>query len=167
MNNVQVSFFIFIFGFVAGIGSAFMLIMNGLSLGAALAVFQNRGVIGNIGAFVIPHGFIELTAITIAGGAGLWMGSGLLLPGRQRRLDAFAARAKESVAMIGGVVAMLVVAGLIEGFFSPSRLPVGIKLLGGAVAAAATLHYLLVVGRESPTQDSDPRLPSVAVQEAS
>lgn len=146
-NNVQVSFFLFIGGASAGLLSIAVLVVNGVLLGTALAVFANRGVLANLGTFVLPHGFLELAAIAIAGGAGLWMGSALLLPGRQRRLDAFAARARDAVALIGGVIAMLVAAGLIEGFLSPARIPAPIKVLAGVVFAAATLHYLLAVGR--------------------
>jgi uncharacterized membrane protein SpoIIM required for sporulation/uncharacterized RDD family membrane protein YckC len=153
-NNVQVSFLAFAGGVLAGLGTMALLIFNGLHLGVAFAVFANRQVLENLGAFVLPHGFIELTAIAIAGGAGLWMGSGLVLPGRRRRLEAFASRAREAVALIGGVVVMLLVAGLVEGFLSPSRLPAILKVVAGLVFAAATLHYLLVVGRERGASDA-------------
>jgi uncharacterized membrane protein SpoIIM required for sporulation/uncharacterized RDD family membrane protein YckC len=148
-NNVQVSFVAFAAGVTAGVGTALVLIFNGLSLGSALAVFQNRQALDVIGMFVLPHGIIELTAITIAGGAGLWMGSGLLLPGRKTRLWAFAERAREAVSLLLGVICLLVLAGLIESFISPSQLPVSVKLSFSALAALAVLSYLLTGGRRA------------------
>jgi len=103
-----------------------------------------------IGLFVLPHGIIELTAICIAGGAGLWMGSGLLLPGEKTRLAAFAERAKEAVFLIAGVAMLLVVAGLIEGFISPSKISPPAKLAVAALAAAALVLYLARAGRAAP-----------------
>ncbi len=146
-NNVQVSFLVFAGGALACLGSIGVLTFNGLSLGAALAVFANRDVLHVIGLFVLPHGVIELTAICIAGGAGLWMGSGLLLPGRSPRGVAFAARAKEAVLLLGGVAFLLVVAGLIEGYVSPSRLPSAVKLAVAAAAASGLVLYLGAAGR--------------------
>ena len=147
-NNVQVSFLAFATGVTGGLLTAALLVFNGLSFGFVLAVFSQRGVLDVIGIFVLPHGVIELTAISIAGGAGLWMGSALLLPGRRSRRDAFAIRAREAISLIGGVVVMLLVAGLIEGFISPAEIPPGLKLLVAAVAAAALAAYLVLGGRE-------------------
>src|SRR5262249_45633095 len=127
---------------------------NGISLGSVLAVFANRHVLDVIGVFVMPHGVIELTAICIAGGAGLWMGSGLLLPGRETRRAAFAERAKETIALIGGVGAMLVVAGVIEGFISPSRMADASKLTFAALTAVALALYLGMPGRPARSSAS-------------
>jgi uncharacterized membrane protein SpoIIM required for sporulation/uncharacterized RDD family membrane protein YckC len=147
-NNVQVSFIAFGMGVTAGILTALVLVVNGLHLGSVLAVFHNRDVLDVIGTFVLPHGVIELTAICIAGGAGLWMGSGLLLPGRLARRAAFAERAREAVSLIAGVVVMLVLAGLIEGFVSPARIDGSVKLAFSAVAAFALVLYLTTAGRK-------------------
>ena len=146
-NNIQVAFKAFASGFLACIGSVLILIINGLSFGGALAVFANRGVLDNIGAFVLPHGFIELTAICIAGGAGIWMGSAFILPGRERRFVALASRAKEAISMVAGVAIMLLIAGLIEGFISPARITPEIKYAAGALFAAATIWYFAMAGR--------------------
>ncbi|HVR76449.1 MAG TPA: stage II sporulation protein M, partial [Planctomycetota bacterium] len=153
-NNIQVSFLCFALGVTAGIGTALVLCLNGFHLGTVLAAFQSRGALDVIGSFVLPHGIIELTAIAIAGGAGLWMGSGLILPGRTTRRTAFTARAKEAVSLIGGVIVLLIVAGLIEGFVSPARIPTSLKLLVAAVAAVSLALYLVGAGRKfSPPPD--------------
>ena len=148
-NNIQVSFLAFAGGVLAGFGTAFILITNGLSLGSVLGVFANRDVLGNIGLFILPHGVIELSAITIAGGAGLWMGSAFVLPGRQRRLVALVERARDAVALVAGASVMLLVAGLIEGFVSPARVPTLLKLGWAGVAAAGLVAYLTLGGRRS------------------
>jgi len=146
-NNIQVSFLAFASGILACVGSSILLVFNGLHLGSALAVFANRDVFGNIGTFIAPHGFIELTAICIAGGAGLWMGSAFLFPGRERRFVALASRAKEAVSMVAGVALMLLAAGLIEGFISPARISPELKLTAGALFALATTWYFACSGR--------------------
>ncbi|QDU68593.1 stage II sporulation protein M [Engelhardtia mirabilis] len=146
-NNVQVALVCFAAGLLFGLGSAASIAFNGLHLGTALAVFANRGVLHNIGLFVLPHGIIELTAIVIAGGAGMWMGSGIWFPGRRTRTAATATRAREAVSLIAGVAGLLVIAGLIEGFISPSRLPDVVKLLVAAGAATWLVFYLGLTGR--------------------
>jgi len=161
-NNVQVSFLAFAGGVLLGLGTLGILIINGLSLGAALAVFANRDVLGTILLWVAPHGVVELTAIAIAGGAGLWMGSGLLLPGRRTRLACFATRARDAVALIAGVAMLLVVAGLIEAWISPSRLPAAVKLVLAALAALGLLHYLVFAGRRGTAADDAAPVPPPA-----
>ena len=105
-NNVQVALVAFASGATLGLLTLYLLISNGVHLGSALAVFANRGVIENIALFIAPHGAIELTAIAIAGGAGLHLASGFWMPGRRRRLAVIAERAREGAALIAGVILM-------------------------------------------------------------
>jgi uncharacterized membrane protein SpoIIM required for sporulation/uncharacterized RDD family membrane protein YckC len=149
-NNVQVSFLAFAGGILAGVGTAVLLVLNGVFLGAVAGLFRAEGADLHLWSFVAPHGVIELTAICIAGGAGLWMGSAILVPGRRRRRDALVIRAREAVSLLAGTVVLLVVAGLIEGFISPSTLPDGMKLGFGAVTALLLFPYLALAGREAP-----------------
>ncbi|HEX5869367.1 MAG TPA: stage II sporulation protein M [Longimicrobium sp.] len=146
-NNVQVTFLAFAGGILAGLGSAWVLILNGVMLGSVAAAFANQGQSLHLWTFVLPHGVIELTAICIAGGAGLWMGSAMLLPGRRTRREVLVTRGREAVSMIGGTALMLVVAGTIEGFISPSQLPREIKLAFALVAALAMVAYFAFAGR--------------------
>ncbi|HEV7734904.1 MAG TPA: stage II sporulation protein M [Candidatus Binatia bacterium] len=134
-NNVQVAFTAFAAGITAGLGTALVMILNGLHLGSVLAAFHNRGALDVIALFVLPHGILELTAIVISGGAGLWMGSALLLPGRYTRRAALARRAPEAVALIGGVIVLLMMAALIEGYVSPAALPDALKIGVSALSA--------------------------------
>jgi uncharacterized membrane protein SpoIIM required for sporulation len=147
-NNIKVTFMAFAGGILAGLGTALVLVFNGVQLGAVAAVFANYGVNMQLWSFILPHGVIELTAICIAGGAGLWLGSALLLPGRITRREALVVRGREAVSLIGGTAAMLVVAGMIEGFISPSDLPREVKLTLAALFALLLVAYLALAGRD-------------------
>src|SRR3989449_6563306 len=87
-NNVQVAFFAFAFGITAGIGTLLLLTLNGLFFGAVLGLFANYGLAGWLLTFVAGHGVLELTAIFIAGGAGLLVARALIAPGDLTRRDA-------------------------------------------------------------------------------
>jgi uncharacterized membrane protein SpoIIM required for sporulation len=151
-NNVQVSFLAFAGGILAGIGTLWVLVFNGVSLGSVAAVFANHGQSLHLWTFVLPHGIIELTAICIAGGAGLWLGSAFLVPGRMTRREALVVRGREAVALIGGTALLLLVAGTIEGFISPSSLPREVKLAFAAVVALGLAVYLLTAGSHRDTE---------------
>ncbi|HEY0153403.1 MAG TPA: stage II sporulation protein M [Longimicrobium sp.] len=146
-NNVQVTFLAFAGGLLAGLGTVWVLVFNGVSLGSVAAVFANHGQSLHLWTFVLPHGVVELTAICIAGGAGLWLGSALVLPGRITRREALVVRGREAVSLICGTALLLLVAGLIEGFISPSRLPREFKLGFAALVAVVLFTYLGSAGR--------------------
>jgi uncharacterized membrane protein SpoIIM required for sporulation len=146
-NNIQVAFLAFAGGVLFGLGTAYVLIANGLSLGAALGGAQYYGVAPLLWAFISAHGYLELTCITIAGAAGLMLGDSLLRPGLLLRREALALAAKRAVELVLGAAPVLVVAGLIEGFISPSDLPVAVKLIVGPVTAVVLFGLLFTVGR--------------------
>jgi uncharacterized membrane protein SpoIIM required for sporulation len=148
-NNVQVTFLAFAGGVLAGLGTLLIMVFNGISIGAVFGVFANQGQSLHVFTFVLPHGVIELTAICIAGGAGLWMGSALLLPGRRTRREVLVTRGREAVSLIGGTAMMLVCAGVIEGFISPSQLPREIKFGFAALFALVMVAYFVLAGRDS------------------
>ncbi|HYW13057.1 MAG TPA: stage II sporulation protein M [Longimicrobium sp.] len=145
-NNVQVTFMAFAGGVLAAVGTVYILVMNGVMLGAVAGAFSNEGQSLQLWTFVLPHGVIELTAICIAGGAGLWLGSAILFPGRRTRREVLVTRGREAVSLIGGTAIMLLIAGLIEGFISPSDLPREIKLLFAALFALAMVSYFAFAG---------------------
>jgi uncharacterized membrane protein SpoIIM required for sporulation/uncharacterized RDD family membrane protein YckC len=149
-NNVQVSFLAFVGGILAGLGTVAVLVFNGVHLGSVAAVFANHGQSLHLWTFVLPHGIIELTAICIAGGAGLWLGSAVLVPGRVTRKEALVTRGREAVSLIGGTALLLLIAGTIEGFVSPSALPRAAKLAFAALVAVVLVAYLATAGREGP-----------------
>ncbi len=148
-NNVQVSFVAFAAGLLAGAGTVLILVFNGVLLGAAFGLYANNDVLGVILAFVFPHGVMELTAICLAGGAGLGLGSALLVPGRRTRRDALRERGRAFLSLVGGAVLLLIVAGLVEGFYSPSGLPAVAKFAFGGTTALLLTAYFGFAGRGS------------------
>jgi uncharacterized membrane protein SpoIIM required for sporulation/uncharacterized RDD family membrane protein YckC len=146
-NNVQVTFLAFAGGLLAGLGTVWVLVLNGVSLGSVAAVFANHGQSLHLWTFVLPHGVVELTAICIAGGAGLWLGSALVLPARMTRREALVVRGREAVSLICGTALLLLIAGMIEGFISPSELPREAKLGFAALVAVVLVAYLGGAGR--------------------
>lgn len=146
-NNIQVAFFAFSGGVLFGTASFYVLASNGLAIGAVGGLCQAYGLALGLWSFVAPHGFIELTVIFIAGGAGLQLGHALLLPGLLRRRHALLVAASRAMRLLLGCVPLLVVAGSIEGFGSPSHLPPALKLLAGAATAILLYAYLLLAGR--------------------
>lgn len=147
-NNIRVAYMTFAAGIVtAGIGTLYLIIFNALMLGALGALFAHAGFGADFWATVAPHGVIELTAIQIAGGAGLLIAAGVLLPGRLRRRDAIARNGRRAGMLIAGVTAMLCVAGIIEGFFSPLRFPADVRASVGIVTGLGLLLYFCFCGR--------------------
>ena len=150
-NNLGVAFTLFASGILAGAGSAAVLVLNGVFLGAAFGLYANQQVLAVILAFVAPHGVMELTAICLAGAAGLMLGSAVLAPGRRTRRAALVERGGAALSVLGGSAALLVVAGVVEGFYSPSSLPAAAKFAFGAASTALLALYFAVAGRQSPT----------------
>ena len=146
-NNVGVTFTAFAGGLLAGVGTVLILVFNGVLLGAAFGLYANNEVLGVILAFVFPHGVMELTAICLAGGAGLGLGSALLVPGRRTRREALRERGREFLSLLGGAVLLLLVAGLVEGFYSPSGLPAVAKFAFGGGTAVLLAVYFGFAGR--------------------
>ncbi|HKU67821.1 MAG TPA: stage II sporulation protein M [Candidatus Baltobacteraceae bacterium] len=147
-NNIRVAFLTFAAGIVTvGVGTIYLIVFNGLMVGALGALFAHAGFGPDFWATVAPHGFIELTAIQIAGGAGLLIAAGVLLPGRLRRRDAIAQNSRRAGVLIAGVTAMLCAAGIIEGFFSPLRFPAEVRASVGIATAIALVAYFGFCGR--------------------
>jgi uncharacterized membrane protein SpoIIM required for sporulation len=141
-NNIQVTFFAFAGGILAGIGSLWVLATNGLLLGMVITLCI-RYRFWEILIFVSAHGVIELTAIFIAGGAGLLIGKALLMPGDLRRIDALVENGRLAIKLILGCIPMLLVAGVIEGFISPAHIPAVFKFSVAAMSALLMVMYFL------------------------
>ena len=148
-NNVQVAFLAFALGITLGIGTVFVIAQNALFIGLLAGAFQAAGKADAFWTLVLPHGFLELTAICIAGGAGLRIGWSLVDPGDRLRLAALREEANDAVLVVVGVIPAFAIAALIEGFVTGrTGAPILEVLIGAAVAAA----YLAFVfgGRFAP-----------------
>ena len=146
-NNVGIALRCFALGIFGGIGSAFYLIHNGLSIGAVLGYVASQGAGDNIVTFIVGHGSLELGAIVIAGGAGLMLGWSVVAPGERTRLASLQLAAKDAVILVCGAAVMLLMAAGIEAFWSGSTIPSGVKRAVGATLFVLVWGYLLVGGR--------------------
>lgn len=154
-NNISVSLATFASGIVAGLGTVAMLIMNGLLIGVIGTACWQAGMSSQLWSFVAPHGVLELPAIFIAGGAGLLLARGLLFPGTLPRRDSLMEAGGRAVRLVLGVIPMLVIAGFIEGYISPSEFPVPLKFALGAALATALLLYLFSGAGASPAEEQE------------
>jgi uncharacterized membrane protein SpoIIM required for sporulation len=148
-NNISVSFLAFAFGMTFGLGTLYLMVFNGLMLGALAGLCHTHNLDIPFWSFVLPHGVIELTAIFMAGGAGFLLATALFAPGDLPRKEALIGRARQAGRLALGCVPLLVVAGLVEGFFSPALIPASIKFTVAGVLLALLLAYLLMPRRSS------------------
>jgi uncharacterized membrane protein SpoIIM required for sporulation len=149
-NNIQVAFLAFGGGMLAGLFTVWTLVLNGLILGGVTGLTAHYGIGFDLWTFVIGHGVIELSVIAIAGGSGLMLGWAMLQPGLLRRRDALALAAGRAVRLVIGCVPLLMVAGAIEGFISPSQsLPWPVHWAIGLGSGALLYSYLLLAGRKT------------------
>lgn len=146
-NNIKVAAIAFAGGMTLGIVTLWEILNNGLMVGALGALFATKGFGRDFWATVAPHGVIELSAIQIAGGAGLLLAQAIVAPGRLRRADALRVNGRRAGVLMLGVAGMLVVAGLIEGFVSPTRTSEWFRLGVGAVTGVLLIAYLGLAGR--------------------
>jgi len=141
-NNITVTFLAFAGGVLAGVGTLWVLFTNGLVLGMVVELCI-RYHFSDILIFIAAHGAIELTAIFIAGGAGLLIGNALLIPGDLRRIDALVENGRLAIKLILGCIPMLLIAGLIEGFISPAHIPAAFKFSVSGISVLVMIMYFL------------------------
>lgn len=141
-NNLTVSFVTFAGGILFGVGTFWFLYQNGMMLGVIGAACHQYGMSLALWSFVAPHGSLELPAILIAGGAGFRLGHAMLFPGSLRWRDSVAKGGMEATRLVSGIIPMLIVAGTLEGFFSPSAAPVPLKFSVGGLLFVLLLMWL-------------------------
>ncbi len=147
-NNIGIAFQTFAGGLLFTLGTLFYLVFNGLFFGAVAGHLTQLGYTETFYSFVIGHGSFELTAIVIAGVAGLRLGLALLRPGRLTRADALRAAARISARLIAGAAVMLVFAAFIEAFWSSTQfVPASVKYVVGAGLWLSVVVYLVSSGR--------------------
>src|SRR6185437_7134858 len=138
-------------GIVAGLGTLYLIGWNGVLLGVVGAACAQAHMSASLWSFVAPHGSLELPAIILSGAAGMQLGQGLLFPGSYSRRHSVADAGRDAVRLMAGVIPMLIVAGTLEGFFSPSKAPVPLKFLVGSCLFTA-LMFWWYAPRERPLQ---------------
>jgi uncharacterized membrane protein SpoIIM required for sporulation len=159
-NNIAVTFTLFALGIAFGAGTLWGLVYNGIHFGSIAVIVSQTRMAREFWAFVVPHGVLEIPAIYIGGGAGFILGAALLFPGSLARKDALVVRGRVAVKLVLGCVPILVLAGIIEAFFSPlppSSMPMGTKFLVGAALFALFLLYLVKGGTSSRPATTKPQ----------
>lgn len=141
-HNIEVSLAAFATGIALGLPTAYFMALNGLLLGALAAASESHGASLLFWSLILPHGVFELPATWIAGGAGFLLAAALIAPGDLSRREALALRGRQALGLLVAVLLLLVVAGLIEGFVTPSPLPPTVKLAVAVVGAALLVAYL-------------------------
>ncbi|MCU0429753.1 MAG: stage II sporulation protein M [Cytophagaceae bacterium] len=146
LNNIQVSFMAFVLGVFLSLGTAYVLYINGTMLGAFFCFFYQRGILGAALMGVMIHGVLELSAIVLAGGAGIMLGNSILYPGTYSRMLSFAKGAKTGIKIIIGLIPLFVIAGTLEGFVTRhyATMPFALNVLILVLSSLIILGYYLV-----------------------
>ena len=134
---------------ISGVWPVFTLVNNAVNVGAAGGMMADAGHLGVFLSLIAPHGLLELTAIFVAGAAGVRSFWTVLDPGRRPRLRAIAEEGRALITVAIGLVGVLAVSGLIEGFLTGSALPWAVKITVGALALAAFWTYTILLGRRA------------------
>ncbi len=150
-HNITACFLAFGGGIAFGLGPILIMFTNGLQLGVVGVACQQHGMSLSLWSFVAPHGSLELPSIILAGAAGLRLGRGVVFPGIYRWRDSIALAGAEATRIVAGVIPLLVIAGTLEGFFSPSAAPIKLKFIVGGC-----LFTLLVVWLFRPVKSPVP-----------
>ncbi len=162
-NNIAVALAACATGMLAGLGPVYMMLFNGLLLGVVGAACARAGMSVALWSFVTPHGVLELPAIFIAGGAGLLLARGILFPGTLPRRESIAGGGREAVRLLLGTIPLLVVAGVIEGFVSPSAVGTSVKFSIGGSVFVLFVFYLARGWRDQAGVTADPGVRSDSV----
>ena len=145
VNNIQVSFLVFLGGFLLGLGTVYLLFYNGVMLGAFQYYFFSKGL-GIASVLVIwIHGTLEISAIIIAGGAGLVLGNSIVFPGTHKRVLSLKRGARDGVRMMIGLVPIFIVAASLEGFVTRySKMPVAVSVSILTISLSFIIWYFVI-----------------------
>jgi uncharacterized membrane protein SpoIIM required for sporulation len=147
VNNIQVAITAFATGVLLCLPAALLLAFNGANVGFAGGLFADAGELGRFFGLILPHGLLELTAVVVAGAAGLRLGWAVIAPGDRTRGQAVGAEARQSGVIALGLVLAFAVAGLIEGFVTGRGVPTGLRVGVGVAAELAFVSWVVVQGR--------------------
>jgi uncharacterized membrane protein SpoIIM required for sporulation len=160
-NNIRVAILAFAVGVLGAIPTLLILFSNGLPIGALAVLQHNAGYDVVLWSFLLPHGVPELSAIFIAGAAGMIIGHALVAPGELSRRDALVLAGRDAVRLLFGTVMLLIIAGFIESFISPTALPPWAKFTFAGFAAIALWAYARS-GKDKDTAKPEMETPGAA-----
>lgn len=175
VNNIRVAILAFAAGIALCLGAAWVLVFNGANVGVAGGLFVAAGEAPRFFGLILPHGLLELTAVVVAGAAGIQMGWAIIAPGDRTRPAALAEEGRRAVVIVLGLFVAFVVAGAIEGFVTGSGLSTTVRVGIGVAVELAFVLYVVVQGRRAealgetgllgpppPTWGAPDRLPAAA-----
>ena len=145
-NNIRVTFLSFAGGVPVGLGTGFVDVYNGITIGAIGGLAAEGGAAERFVVLVAPHGVLELSCIVVASAAGLRMGWALVEPGVHRRGEALTRAAREGAEIVLGTMPWLVLAGLVEGFVTPKYIGLGPALVVGFALGAVYWAFVVMLG---------------------
>ena len=149
MNNVKVSFITFVFGVFTSLGTGFILFQNGVMLGSFQTFFAQHGLLWQSALAVWLHGTLEISAIIVAGAAGIAMGNGWLFPGTYPRLTSFRRGARRGLRIVVGTVPVFITAGFIESFLTRhTEWPDGLRLGIILASLAFVIYYYIILPKK-------------------
>lgn len=158
VNNIYVSFVAFAMGLLTSFGTGFILFQNGVMLGAFQTFFAQYGLLGQSALAIWLHGTLEISAIIVAGAAGLAMGNGWLFPGTYSRFYAFRCGAKRGLKIVIGTIPLFITAGFIESFFTRhTDWSTGLRLAIILLSLAFIIYYYILLPylRHHGTNDTE------------
>ncbi|WP_146363623.1 stage II sporulation protein M [Arthrobacter yangruifuii] len=147
-NNAWIAVQAVAFG-ITGVWVPWMLYQNAVGLGVSAGMMAAHDRLDVFFVYILPHGFMELTAIFIAGAAGLRIFWAFIAPGRRARTTSVAQEGRSLMTVALGLVVVLFISGLVEGFVTPSPLPAWLRLSLGFLVFAAYWAYTLILGRRA------------------
>ena len=149
LNNVRVAILAFAAGILLCVFSALILVYNGANVGIAGGLFTHAGEWQRFWGLILPHGLLEISAVIVAGAAGLRLGWAVIAPGDQTRWSALSSIGRDTGNVAIGLIVAFAVAGLIEGFVTGRPWPTSLRIAIGAIAFIAFWGWTLVYGREA------------------
>lgn len=156
-NNIIVSLFAWVLGFLFGLGTLYIIGLNGLMLGGMFAFTALHGLDGRLFEFIVAHGVVELSCICLSGAAGAAVGDAIARPTLDSRAASFAAAARRSGRLLAAITLLLIGCGLIEGYVSPNpQMPLLTRLVVGfgyfALMIALLRGWLFGASRQRSTR---------------
>jgi len=152
-HNISIAFFSFAGGLLAGLGTIYFLVYNGILLGAISGFITGQGYGDNFFAFVTAHSIMELSGLVVAGAAGLLLGYSIINATRFYKKDQLNLQKEDIFSLLCAAVLMFVCAAAIEGILSPQPLPYGIKLLVALISAASIIYYFGILPIQRRKED--------------
>jgi len=167
-HNAKIGMTCFALGFLAGVPVVLLLFVNGLTLGAMIAVHATKGLALEFVTWVLPHGVTELLAVCLCGAAGFSVGQSLIFPGRYGRLQNLAERGRSAGGVVLGSVLLFLIAAIIEGYFRQLVHDVTIRaVVAGVTAVLWAMYFARGRAAAKPKPTSPPKLPSMDAAPAS